>query len=164
MGNCFSLNCPQSLSRHLSDETGVGEANEKGYKDYQDGVGVDERLQGGLPPVGRGGDGEEGEEVGDQGQQEAQQHYWVSSSPVQVGHVDKSVSTSLAVVAPRRPKRTPAATCVKWENQELHSHFMVVFYQNEESSHTSPPEMEMRDMVASPFLRGRPFENQNNKN
>ena len=31
MGNYFFLNCPQS--RHLSDETGVGKANEKGYKD-----------------------------------------------------------------------------------------------------------------------------------
>ena len=60
----------KSLSRprpkHLGDEAGVRKSNEEGSEDNEDRVWVDKGLLPGLAHVGRVGDGEEGEEVGDE--------------------------------------------------------------------------------------------------
>ena len=76
----------KSLSKtqyqHLGDEAGIRKANEEGSEDNEGRVRVDKGLHPGLAHVGRVGYGEEGEEVGDESQQEAQEHYWVSSFPM----------------------------------------------------------------------------------
>ena len=68
---------------HLGDEAGIRKANEECNEDNEDRVRVDKGLHPGLAHVGRVGDGEEGEEVGEESQQEAQEHYWVPTFPME---------------------------------------------------------------------------------
>ena len=67
---------------HLSDEAGIRKSNEEGNEDNENRVWVEKGLHSGLAHVCQVGDGEEGEEVGEESEEEAQEHYWVSTFPM----------------------------------------------------------------------------------
>ena len=109
-----------NTTSHLGDEAGVGESQEESSEDYENLVGLDEGLLAGLPQVGLVGQRQVGEEVGEEGEEEAQHHHGVPAPP------KEGMGGYLVVWRPKKPKVAPAIT--------------------------SPAEMAIRVMAATPFL------------